>query len=75
MERAAIIQNGAVANIVVVTDEGALALQAIGMTLVDADPLNLAVGDTTDGVDFYRDGVKLPLPVDDYPIAPKSPLL
>lgn len=52
--RAAIIENGIVTNIIVITDgyEGA----------VPTCDLPVAIGDTYDGADFWRDGEKVTLP-------------
>lgn len=52
--RAAIIENGIVTNIIVITDgyEGA----------VPTSDLPVAIGDTYDGTDFWRDGERVTLP-------------
>ena len=52
--RAAIIENNVVTNIIIITDgyEGA----------IPTGDLPVAIGDTYDGADFWRDGEKVPLP-------------
>jgi hypothetical protein len=53
--RAAIVENGVVTNIIVVSEgyEGA----------VPTGDLPVAIGDTFDGTDFWRDGAKVDAPI------------
>jgi len=53
--RAAIVENGVVTNIIVIYEgyEGA----------VPTGELPVAIGDTFDGTDFWRDGAKVDVPV------------
>jgi len=54
--RAAVIENGVVVNIIVVAD------WYKGHAIPTGD-LPVAIGDTYDGVDFWRDGAKVAVPV------------
>ena len=57
--RAAMIENGVVTNIIVIDPD-----RYTG-TAVQTGELPVSIGDTYDGADFYRDGVKVEVPVED----------
>ena len=57
--RAAIVSDGVVTNIIMVDPD-----RYTGPA-VQTGEFPVAIGDTYDGTDFYRDGVKVEVPVDD----------
>ena len=63
MINAALIENGSVVNIIYIDKANFRRFKRLGMQLADAGPLGLTIGDTTDGVDFFRNGEKLPITV------------
>lgn len=61
MINAAVIMSGTVVNVIYIDRANYRRFKRMGLDLCDASPLGLATGDTTDGVDFFRGGEKLPL--------------
>lgn len=57
--RAAVIENGTVTNIIMIEPD-----RYTG-SAVQTGELPVAIGDTFDGVDFYCDGVKVEIPVEE----------
>lgn len=57
--RAAMIENGVVTNIIIIDPD-----RYTG-SAVQTGELPVAIGDTYDGADFYRDGVKVEMPAED----------
>lgn len=57
--RAAIIIDGVVTNIIIIDPD-----RYTG-TAVQTGELPVAIGDTYDGADFYRDGAKVEIPVEE----------
>lgn len=57
--RAATIKDGVVTNIIVINPD------TYTGTAVQTGDLPVAIGDTYDGTDFWRDGVKVELPAAD----------
>lgn len=57
--RASLITDGVVANIIIIDPD-----RYTGNAVQTGD-LPVAIGDTYDGTDFYRDGVKVEMPVEE----------
>ena len=57
--RAAMIENGVVTNIIIIDPD------RYTCSAVQTGELPVAIGDTYDGADFYRDGVKVEMPAED----------
>lgn len=57
--KAATITDGVVTNIIIIDPD-----RYTGSAIQTGD-LPVAIGDTYDGTDFYRDGVKVEIPIED----------
>lgn len=61
----AVVQNNVVINIIEIEERNVQEYESLTETsLFDTQPLGIAIDDTYDGTDFYRDGVKLPIVVE-----------
>lgn len=61
----AVVKDNVVINIIEIDEKNVSGYETLTETaLFDANPLGLTMGDTYDGADFYRDGVKLPIVVE-----------
>ena len=64
MIKAVVVEN-TVTNTIEIDEKNVADYEAItGTALFDCEALGLMIGDTYDGTDFYRDGVKLPIVVE-----------
>jgi hypothetical protein len=58
----AVVTDNVVTNIIEIEDKNVFNYEVVtGTLLFDISPLGIMVGDTYDGTDFYRNGVKLPI--------------
>lgn len=61
----AVVMENTVTNIIEIDEKNAVAYATLtGAVLFDVEPWGLTMGDTYDGTDFYRDGVKLPIVIE-----------
>lgn len=61
----AVVKDNVVINIIEIDGNNFCDYETLTETaLFDVNPLGLTMGDTYDGTDFYRDGVKLPIVVE-----------
>lgn len=61
----AVVSDNIVTNIIEIEEQNVAKYETLtGTVLFDVAPLGLTMGDTYDGTDFYRNGVKLPIVVE-----------
>lgn len=61
----AVVKENSVINIIEIDEKNVSSYETLTKTaLFDVNLLGLTMGDTYDGTDFYRDGVKLPIVVE-----------